>query len=74
MTPSGRFAHRKEYVASVGEAHHLELMHYESLDGFRHEVGSRMKVLKRQTALSSQSCALPRTARWVKQSVGISSS
>jgi predicted TPR repeat methyltransferase len=39
LTPSGRFAHRKEYALSVGEAHGLELVHYESLDGFRHEQG-----------------------------------
>jgi len=39
LTPSGRFAHRKGYVISTGEAHGLHLLHYESLDGFRHEQG-----------------------------------
>lgn len=43
LTPSGRFAHRKEYVVSVGKAHDLELVHYERLDGFRHEHGKDVR-------------------------------
>jgi predicted TPR repeat methyltransferase/Tfp pilus assembly protein PilF len=39
LTASGRFAHRKEYALSVGQAHQLELMHYEKLDDFRFEKG-----------------------------------
>lgn len=39
LTPSGRFAHRKEYVLEVAKMHHLQLNHYEALDGFRHERG-----------------------------------
>ena len=39
LTASGRFAHRKEYVLTIGRQHGLELIHYESLDGFRHENG-----------------------------------
>jgi len=40
LTASGRFAHRKEYVLFVAKQHFLELLHYESLNGFRHEKGS----------------------------------
>jgi predicted TPR repeat methyltransferase len=43
LTASGRFAHRKEYVVSVGEAHQLQTVHYESLDGFRHEHGKAVR-------------------------------
>ena len=43
LTPSGRFAHRKEYVEEVGSTHQLELIHYESLDGFRHEMGKAVR-------------------------------
>lgn len=39
LTASGRFAHRKQYVLDVGTSHHLSLVHYETLDGFRHEHG-----------------------------------
>jgi predicted TPR repeat methyltransferase len=43
LTASGRFAHRKDYVVSVGEAVGLDLLHYESLDGFRHEHGKDVR-------------------------------
>ena len=39
LTASGRFAHRKEYVKAIGEAHNLHMIHYEPLDGFRYERG-----------------------------------
>ena len=39
LTASGRFAHRKEYAASVGQSHNLQIIHYEPLDGFRFERG-----------------------------------
>lgn len=39
LTASGRFAHRKEYVLTAGNAHQLELVHYEKLDDFRFEKG-----------------------------------
>lgn len=39
LTASGRFAHRKEYVESVGEAHSLKLVHYEPMTDFRFENG-----------------------------------
>ncbi len=39
LTPSGRFAHNKEYVISQGEKHSLYTIHYEHLDGFRFESG-----------------------------------
>ncbi len=54
LTPSGRFAHRKEYVEQVGKDHHLELLHYESLDGFRHEMGKAVRghvfVMKKRSS------------------------
>jgi len=37
ITASGRFAHRKEYVVSVGKRHSFELVHYDNMDGFRYE-------------------------------------
>lgn len=43
LTPSGRFAHRKGYVLSVGTTSGLLLVHYESLDGFRFEQGSEVR-------------------------------
>jgi len=43
LTASGRFAHRKEYVVNVGRAHNLALIHYESLDGFRHDHGKDVR-------------------------------
>lgn len=43
LTPSGRFAHRKEYAESLGRSHNFVLVHYESLDGFRHEHGKDVR-------------------------------
>lgn len=43
LTPSGRFAHRKEYVEKVGADAQLDLVHYEVLDGFRHEMGKAVR-------------------------------
>ncbi|KAG7355910.1 tetratricopeptide repeat protein [Nitzschia inconspicua] len=43
LTPSGRFAHRKQYVLHVAQAHHLALIHYETLDGFRYEHGRKVR-------------------------------
>lgn len=43
LTPSGRFAHRKAYALEVGTTTGLELIHYESLDGFRFEQGSEVR-------------------------------
>jgi predicted TPR repeat methyltransferase len=43
LTASGRFAHRHSYVTSVAESHGLELFHYESMDGFRHERGVQVR-------------------------------
>jgi predicted TPR repeat methyltransferase len=39
LTPSGRFAHNKEYVKTLGGKHSLHTMYYEHLDGFRYENG-----------------------------------
>ncbi|MGK3751219.1 MAG: putative TPR repeat methyltransferase [Bacillariaceae sp.] len=43
LTASGRFAHRKEYVTNIGQAHDLTLMHYEKLDGFRQDHGKDVR-------------------------------
>ncbi|OEU09404.1 S-adenosyl-L-methionine-dependent methyltransferase [Fragilariopsis cylindrus CCMP1102] len=43
LTASGRFAHRKEYATKVGLAHGLTLIHYEKLDGFRHDHGKDVR-------------------------------
>jgi len=37
LTPSGRFAHRYEYVKAVGEGNMLTVIRYEQMDGFRKE-------------------------------------
>ena len=39
LTPSGRFAHHKEYVEYVADSNMMEVVHYETLDGFRYEKG-----------------------------------
>jgi len=39
LTPSGRFAHRKEYVTETAENVGFDVVHYEALDGFRFEGG-----------------------------------
>jgi predicted TPR repeat methyltransferase len=43
LTASGRFAHRKVYVANVGTSNGLQLIHYERMDGFRHERGVKVR-------------------------------
>jgi len=43
LTPSGRFAHRKEYVETVAEQHSMEMVRYETLDAFRHEKGEGVR-------------------------------
>jgi predicted TPR repeat methyltransferase/Tfp pilus assembly protein PilF len=58
LTASGRFAHRKEYVQSVGEAHSLKLVHYEPMVDFRYENGVGVQghifVMQKQTSDSDQ--------------------
>jgi len=39
LQPSGRFAHNKDYIQQVGSSHSFETIYYESMRGFRHEVG-----------------------------------
>ena len=43
LTASGRFAHRKEYIADIGNQFGLQVVHYEALDGFRHELGNDVR-------------------------------
>lgn len=58
LTASGRFAHRKEYVQSVGEAHSLKLIHYEPMTDFRFENGVGVQghifVMQKQTSNGDQ--------------------
>ncbi|KAL7533779.1 hypothetical protein ACHAXR_006868 [Thalassiosira sp. AJA248-18] len=53
LTPSGRVAHRKEYVEETAKAHSLDTILYDKLDDFREEKGrgvrGHMFVLKKQT-------------------------
>jgi len=53
LTASGRFAHRKKYIADVGHTHGLTVVYYENLDGFRHEHGRDVRghlfVMKKTT-------------------------
>ena len=52
LTPSGRVAHRKEYVSLTANALSLETVLYEKLDAFRRENGKdvrgHMFVLQKQ--------------------------
>jgi len=52
LTPSGRVAHRKEYVEKTARAHSLDTVLYETLDNFREENGVGVRghlfVLKKQ--------------------------
>ena len=54
LTASGRFAHHKEYALAVGQAHQLELVHYEELNDFRFEKGVGVRghifVMKKTSA------------------------
>lgn len=43
LTASGRFAHRKEYVIEAAKHKGLDIVHYESLDGFRYEHGEPVR-------------------------------
>ena len=55
LTASGRFAHRKEYIADIGNQFGLKVVHYEALDGFRHELGTDVRghaFLMRKETLS----------------------
>lgn len=51
LTPSGRVAHRKQYVEDVARAHSFDITLYEKLDDFRAENGKgvrgHMFVLKK---------------------------
>lgn len=47
LTASGRFAHRKKYIADVGHTHGLTVVYYENLDGFRHEHGRDVREIGR---------------------------
>ena len=53
LTPSGRVAHRKQYVKDIARVHSLDTILYEKLDDFREENGvgvrGHMFVLKKQT-------------------------
>lgn len=37
LQASGRFAHNKKYVTSIGSNHGLQTVYYEAMDGFRKE-------------------------------------
>ena len=39
LQPSGRFAHNKDYIQQVESSHSFETIYYDSMRGFRHEVG-----------------------------------
>ncbi|KAL7549878.1 hypothetical protein ACHAWF_013135 [Thalassiosira exigua] len=43
LTPSGRVAHRKEYVEETAKAHSLDTILYEKLDDFRAESGQGVR-------------------------------
>ena len=43
LTPSGRFAHRKQYVEAIAEQHAMEVVRYETMDAFRYEKGEGVR-------------------------------
>ena len=43
LTPSGRFAHRKEYVEGLAEEFGLQSIYYEPLEDFRYEQGTGVR-------------------------------
>jgi predicted TPR repeat methyltransferase len=43
LTPSGRFAHRKQYVETVATQYSMDVVRYETLDAFRHEKGEGVR-------------------------------
>lgn len=57
ITPSGRIAHRKQYVETVAQVNSFEVVMYENLDGFRREksvdVPGHFFVLKKVPKSSS---------------------
>jgi predicted TPR repeat methyltransferase len=58
LTPSGRFAHRKEYVEQVGKDHSLETIYYEPMNDFRREgavsVRGHIFIMKKNTKDSDE--------------------
>jgi predicted TPR repeat methyltransferase len=58
MQPSGRVAHRKEYVEDVAKAHRFQTILYEKLDNFREEKGSGVRghlfVLRKDTSVNDE--------------------
>ena len=58
LQPSGRFAHNKDYVISVGKDHSLQTVHYEAMDGFRKEgqtdVRGHIFIMQKQSSKSQQ--------------------
>lgn len=57
LTASGRFAHRKEYVQSVGEARSMKLVYYEPMTDFRFENGEGVQghifVMQKQVNIAA---------------------
>eukprot|EP00986_Skeletonema_menzelii_P015948 scaffold13101_cov120-Skeletonema_menzelii.AAC.1 len=55
LTPSGRVAHRKEYVEDIAEANGFETVLYDKLDNFRAEKGEGVRghlfVLRKDSSL-----------------------
>jgi len=53
LTPSGRFAHRYDYVEAVGKKFMLTTLRYEQMDGFRKEgsgdVRGHVFIMQKQT-------------------------
>ena len=53
LTASGRFAHNRHYVESIGREHDLHLFHYEPLENFRYEngkgVGGHIFIMQKRT-------------------------
>ena len=57
LTPSGRVAHRKEYVDEVAKANGFQTVLYDTLDNFREEKGEGVRghlfVLRRDSSLKN---------------------
>ena len=55
LTPSGRVAHRKEYVEDIADANSFQIILYEKLDHFREEKGEIVRghlfVLRKNSSL-----------------------
>ena len=58
LTPSGRVAHRKQFVEATAAKHSLNVILYETLDNFREESGrgvrGHMFVLKKDTGVKDE--------------------